>query len=320
LINFFENILFADPTPGPGVSPTPPADVTSLNEKLDVVLAAEDIICIGGNNVNGKCQGTDFAITNSMIASAMVIVLTAVLFLIAARGGKLIPGRWQALIEYGVEAIRNLVEGTITNKAMARAFFPFLCTLFFFILIGNWLTTLPGLTTTGWYHAVQDGGEWKKVLVPFYRPQAADLNFTFVLATVAVLLVIGATIRVQGFGGWIKEFFPKPYALDVIFTPLEIISPISRLLSLAFRLFGNIFAGDVLLLVIGTIAGGAYVIFMGLEIFIGFIQALVFTTLTIVYLAIATTPHHGHEEHHDDDAHEEHGEKDIEKSAPQLTY
>jgi F-type H+-transporting ATPase subunit a len=317
LEHFFDIIQRADPTPG--ASATPPADVTKLEEKLEVVLAAEDIICIGGTNVNGKCQGTDFAITNSMLASLFVVILVSVLFLIAARGGKLVPGRWQALIEYSIDAIRNLVEGTVTNKAIAKAFFPFLCTLFFFILIGNWVTAIPGLTTTGWYHALQDGGEWKKALVPAYRPQAADLNFTFALATLSVLLVIGATIKVQGFGGWIKEFFPKPYALDIIFTPLEIISPISRVLSLAFRLFGNIFAGDVLLLVIGTIAGLAYFIFMGLEIFVGFIQALVFTTLTIVYLAIGTTAHHGHEEHHEDE-HEEHGESEAEKGAAQLAH
>jgi F-type H+-transporting ATPase subunit a len=300
--------------------PVPVQDVTKLPERIDVVLAAEDIICIGGTNVNGKCQGTDLAITNSMIASFMVVIVTSLIFLLVARRGKIIPGRFQALIEYGVDAIRNLIDSIMTNKAMAKALFPFLCTLFFFILIGNWLTTIPGLTTTGWYHAISEGNEQFKVLVPFYRPQAADLNFTLVLAIVAILVVIGSTIKIQGFGGWIKEFFPKPYALDVIFTPLEIISPISRVLSLAFRLFGNIFAGDVLLIVIGSIAGFAYVIFMGLEIFIGFIQALVFTTLTIVYLAIGTTPHHGHHDEHHDEEHEEHGESTVEKSTPQLTY
>lgn len=285
-----------------------------MEEKLDVALGAEDIICIGGTNTHGHCSpDTALAITNSMIASVLVVIIVSLMYLIPAKRGKLIPGRWQALMEYSVESVRNLINGTITNAAAARFFFPFLCSLFFFILFSNWLTSVPGITAIGFKHTVVEEGKTLEVLIPVYRPAAADLNTTISLAILSILIVVGATIKVQGFGGWIKEFFPKPYALDIIFTPLEIISPFSRILSLAFRLFGNIFAGDVLLLVIAKIAGFSYFIFVGLEIFVGFIQALVFTILTTVFLSIATTAHHGHEEEHHEE-HDEHGnEGHVEK-------
>ncbi len=162
------------------------------------------------------------------------------------------------------------------------------------------------------------GAKVYRVLVPFLRAPNADLNMTLGMALISIILVQILAIRSHGLGGYIKEFFPKPYAFDIILTPVEIIGQLSRVLSLTFRLFGNVFAGEALLAIILRIAGPTLFIFIGLELFFGLIQALVFTGLSTAYMTIAVMGQEGghgtneHEPHHDSDSH-----MDMEANYPQ---
>jgi F0F1-type ATP synthase membrane subunit a len=153
------------------------------------------------------------------------------------------------------------------------------------------------------------------LVIPIIRPPNADLNMTLAMALVAVIVANFVAIISHGVGGWVSEFFPTRGPLDILLTPIEIIGQLSRVLSLSFRLFGNIFAGESLLAVILTIASPALVIFLALEMFFGFLQALVFASLTTVYLGLAVAGHgEGHGEEHEHA--EEHGHGHGEKAPP----
>jgi F-type H+-transporting ATPase subunit a len=137
------------------------------------------------------------------------------------------------------------------------------------------------------------------LVIPIIRPPNADLNMTLAMALVAVIVANFVAIFSHGVGGWVSEFFPTRGPLDILLTPIEIIGQLSRVLSLSFRLFGNIFAGESLLAVILTIASPVLVLFLALEMFFGFLQALVFASLTTVYLGLAAAGHgEGHSEEH----------------------
>ncbi len=141
--------------------------------------------------------------------------------------------------------------------------------------------------------------------VPFLRAPNADLNMTIAMALLAVIIVQVSSIGAHGIGGYIKELFTP-----IFLGPIHIVGEFSRIISLSARLFGNIFGGEVLLAVIIALTGpllfGLFglvpVIFYGLEVFFGFIQALLFSLLTTIYIAVATAGHGGHDEH--DDAHD----------------
>ncbi len=155
---------------------------------------------------------------------------------------------------------------------------------------------------TGWVPAAAlEHAKLGKLLTPIIRPPNADLNMTLAMALIAVVTANVLAIISHGFVGWLKEFFPKPYAMDILLTPIEIIGQFARIASLTFRLFGNIFAGEVLLAVILNIGAPALIIFLALELFFGFIQALVFASLTLVYITLAVVGL-------DDESHGDHGE------------
>lgn len=143
------------------------------------------------------------------------------------------------------------------------------------------------------------GAKLERILVPFLRAPNADLNMTLAMALIAIVLVQIIAVRSHGLGGYLKEFFPKPYWLDPLLTPLEIVQQFARLISLTVRLFGNVFAGEALLAIILKIASPLLFIFIGLEMFFGLIQALVFFSLSTVYLTLAVLGLEGggHDEH-----------------------
>lgn len=145
-----------------------------------------------------------------------------------------------------------------------------------------------------------------RIIVPILRAPNADLNMTLAMALITVITANIIAIISHGVGGWVKEFFPKPYVMDPLLTPIEIVTQFARILSLTFRLFGNVFAGEVLLTIILKLAAPILVVFQGLELFFGFIQALVFSMLTLAYMTQAIGS--GHEEEHGHaHAEEEHG-------------
>lgn len=230
-----------------------------------------------------------FPITNSMLA---MLAAAAILIFGAWRLKsqlKIKPSRSQALAELGLEAFMGLMDSVTQNRQLSKRFLPMVGTLFLFILTMNWMGLLPIFGTIG-FHATEHG---EKVLIPFLRAGTADLNLTLALALVSV-------IATQVFGvvliGWKKYggrfFVLKKNPVYTFVGLLEFISEFTKVISFSFRLFGNVFAGEVLLVVIATLVPFiAPVPFYFLELFVGFIQAFVFALLSLVFFTIAATSH-----------------------------
>jgi F-type H+-transporting ATPase subunit a len=210
-------------------------------------------------------------VTNSIFSAWITMAVLVVGSAIATRKMKLIPSGLQNFAEYVVELLLGVCE--TTAGARGRKFLPWVATAFLFILFSNWMGLLPGYGDTPWL-----------------RSSNSDLNITAAMAIVVFFLVQGWAIKSQGPFRYLKEF--------VVPNPLHLLSELSRPLSLAFRLFGNIFAGEVLLATMAALIPLAVpAVFFGLEIFVGIVQALIFSMLTLVFLTIATMQHGG-EAHH----------------------
>ena len=222
-----------------------------------------------------------YYITNSLLTSWIAIVLLITFSKIATAKLKRIPDNLQQIAEIIVDGIYNLFSSILNENI--KKYFPLVCTIFLYIITLNWLGLLPGVGTIG-IHKWQEG---HKAFVPLFRAGTADLNATLALALIAMM-----TIQIAGFktlgANYLKKFFNFGNPINFFVGILELISEFSKIISFAFRLFGNIFAGEVLLTVIAfLIPILAPVPFMGLELFVGFIQALVFSMLTSVFLSLA---------------------------------
>ncbi len=175
---------------------------------------------------------------------------------------------------------------------------------------GKEFATLSGEHAAKGFVEVSTLGSAKviKKLIPILRAPNADLNMTLAMALIAVITANIVAIMAHGVGGWLKEFVPKPYVMAPLLTPIEIVGQFSRIISLTFRLFGNIFAGEVLLAIILKLAAPILIVFLSLELFFGFIQALVFMSLSLAYIGLAIGnegAEHGHEADLDEMAHGE---------------
>ena len=168
-------------------------------------------------------------------------------------------------------------------------FFPILFSFFFYILLQNWFGLLPGIGSI--LIRITEGHE--QILVPLFRGNNADLNTTLGLALISVSLIQYYSIKYMGIKGYLKKFLNFTNPIMFFLGILEIISEISKVVSFAFRLFGNIFAGEVLLTIIAFLVPVlASFPFILLEIFVGLIQALVFAMLTTVFISNAIAEHH----------------------------
>jgi F-type H+-transporting ATPase subunit a len=238
---------------------------------LEITLAAEPVFKVGG-----------LVITNTMITSVLVVlVLTVIAAVFRARLSVSSPGRFQSLIEWVLGFVMSLCEQA-AGPELGRRIFPLVATFFIFILTANWIGLLPG------FHFIRVTN-FEGHVVPIVRSANSDLNMTVAMALVAVGTVQVLGVMSRGFGGYLKELFTP-----VFMAPIHLISEVSHVISLAGRLFGNIFGGEVLMLVMYTLV--PYVvptIFLGLEVLFGFIQALIFTVLTVVYITLAAGPEHG---------------------------
>jgi len=227
------------------------------------------------------------ALTNAIITGLAGSLLILALFLFLARNPKTLPTKKQNFVEWIVELLLNLATSITGDNQKALKFLPLVATFFIFIIINNWLGLLPGVGSIG-FHEVHNN---KDVFVPLFRSTNADLNTTLALALVSV----GAT---QYFGAshlhlsYFKKFINFSSPITFFMGILEIISEIAKVISFSFRLFGNVFAGEVLLAVITGLAPFiAPAPFYGLELFVGFIQALVFSMLSLVFFHVATQHH-----------------------------
>ena len=245
---------------------------------MNISIAAEQLFTIG-----------TFSVTNALLIGALV---SAALMLFLNRVvGRLqpIPGRVQNSVEVVFESLINLVENVTHDAQQARQFFPLIATIFLFVLFSNWAGLLPGLGTVG----VMGEHHGHATIIPFLRSTSADLNFTLALSLITVITVQVAGIAALGLKKYGSKFFvspfQKPYVIGAFVGILELISELGKTISFTFRLFGNVFAGEVLLTVMLHLM--PYVLplpFLALEVLVGLIQALVFAMLALVFLKMAT--------------------------------
>ncbi|MBI2611172.1 F0F1 ATP synthase subunit A [Candidatus Gottesmanbacteria bacterium] len=219
-------------------------------------------------------------ITNSIISTWIVMAILLIFSLLATRKMKLVPTGLQTITEVLVDGLQGLFENVM--KENYKRHFALLATIFLFIIISNWAGLLPGVGTIGLY-------DDENKFVPIFRAGTADLNLTLALAIIAVATIQYEGLRTLGVS-YLKKFFNISNPINFFVGILELISEFSKIISFSFRLFGNIFAGEVLLTVIAFLVPVfAPLPFLGLELFVGFIQALVFSMLTSVFLLLATS-------------------------------
>ncbi|MEI6499040.1 MAG: F0F1 ATP synthase subunit A [bacterium] len=251
---------------------------------MEISLAAEKIAHIGS-----------LPITNSMLTSWVATIFLVTIAYFATRKMSIKPSGIQNTMELIVEMLLNLVDSVFQNMQQTKKYFPFLATIFLFIITNNWLGLLPGIGSIG-LHETHNG---KEIFVPLFRGGNADLNTTLGLAILTIILVQIFGILAIGFFKYGGRYINFKSPIDFFVGLLEIIGEFSRIISFSFRLFGNIFAGEVLLAVISWLLPYIGPIpFYGLEIFVGFIQALVFTMLAMVFIKMAITDHNAEEHAH----------------------
>ena len=263
-----------------------------------------------------------FYLVNTIPTLVVTLVLLGIIAYFANRSLKksaetdLVPRGIGNVVEAILEILYNLTEGSAGAK-WAKAIFPWFATILIYVLFANLLKLIPGFESIGVLHQVPTGhpassgvlmpGEVENgyILAPFFRGISVDLNFTAALALIAVVAIQYIGFRAQG-AGYLSKFFntrrmfkvPFFGAMDFLVGLLELISELSKILSFAFRLFGNMFAGIVLVAIVAGLLGKISILpamIMMFELFVGVIQAFVFGMLTMVFMAQATQ---GHGEEH----------------------
>ncbi|MBP6883847.1 MAG: F0F1 ATP synthase subunit A [Candidatus Pacebacteria bacterium] len=254
-----------------------------------------------------------FTITNALVTSWVAVLIIVILSAVLRSKLKTVPGKVQNIFEVVVESALDLCDQVTNNRAISLKVFPIAISVFFFILVNNWLGIMPfggfGLIETG------DHGP---TFIPFLRGGTADVNTTVALAIMSVLganlfgvfsigiwKTFNKYVNLKALGGIFKKI--KHDKTVIVVAPitffvglLEVIGEFAKVASLSFRLFGNVFAGEVLLVSMAAIV--AYIVpvpFLFLEIIVGIIQALIFSILLVVYFTIASTDHD--DEHHEEE-------------------
>ena len=251
-----------------------------MDEGIKVVLAPEQL-------------GTFFGIpiTNTLLMSWVVVALLVVIGFFVGKKLKLTPSRPQVLFEWLVEFVYDYIAEILESRALARKFFPYLTTIFLFVFIANLIEFTPGIGSLGFTHE----GEF----LPLLRSMNTDLNVTLMLAILSFLVIEITGVLVIGawkYGGKFLNFHGG--AVGFIVGIFEFLSELSRVISFSFRLFGNIFAGEVLILVIiYFLPYVAPVPVMMFELFVGFVQAAIFALLTLFFIKIAIMEPHGEAAH-----------------------
>jgi len=244
--------------------------------KLNISVAAEPVFHIG-----------EFPITNSLLTSLVVMAVLLIIAVVSYTKSNSGKGKLPLTVRVVTEGLYDFLKQIAGEKT--DALFPLLFTFFFFIILGNWIGLLPGVGTIGFweYH----GGE--RVLIPFLRSPNASLSITVALALISVVSIQILSVKALGGRKYIGKFINLKSPIGFFVGILELISEFSKILSFSFRLFGNIFAGEVLLMVIMFLIPVIVPVpFLILEIFVGLVQALVFTMLTTIFIVVATNEHH----------------------------
>ena len=244
-----------------------------------------------------------FPITNSMVVTWIVAVALIVFAQRATRTMKTVPDGAQNFVEWLVESLYNFLEGILGPHLVRRTFW-FFASIFIFILATNWVGLIPGVGSIGWGHATSEGF---LIQEPLFRGANADVNLTLAMALIFFGLWIVWGLREVGPAGFLKELFapkgsttgPLKALMIVVFFAagcLEVISILFRPVSLSFRLYGNIFAGETMLETMAAMPRIGWLVqvpFYLLELLVGLVQALVFMLLTAVFTLLMCQHHEG---------------------------
>ncbi|MDP2919108.1 MAG: F0F1 ATP synthase subunit A [Dehalococcoidia bacterium] len=264
-----------------------------------VLLPAEMIFPLG------HFAGQEWGITNTMLASWLTMLVLLLLSLLVIKRSKLIPSRLQSFIESVFEWLYNFCR-EVAGEKNGKRFFPIITTIILFVLFNGWLSLLPGFITIKAHTAE---GE-----VALLRGANTDINTPLALAIISFVFVEYVGLSSGGFGylkkffqvgrffrGWGKVFTGKVKSglgdlffggVDIVVSIIEFISEFFRIISLTFRLFGNMIGGEILVfMIIFLLFVTPIIIPYGLEILFGLIQALIFGFLTLVFASIAATSH-----------------------------
>lgn len=247
---------------------------------LEVSIGAQTLFKIGG-----------FSVTNALLCGALgsiVAIWILVYTALSVKRGRY--NRFVGLVQWVFEGLLRQINDIIPDKKLAKKMTPLAITVFFVVMFDYWISILPGLDSVKW-----NG-------IPLIRSSTADLNFTLALALITVVTVQIYAVKYLGVFGNIGRYIRNPLKdpVGAFEGALEIIGEFSRGLALALRLFGNAFAGEILLVVIGLLASYAASVvlpfFMIFELFIGFIQAYVFFVLILIFTSLAVSHESGHGE------------------------
>ncbi|MEA2006950.1 MAG: FoF1 ATP synthase subunit a [Patescibacteria group bacterium] len=249
----------------------------------------------------------NFVVTNSYLNSLLAVLILVLFFVAAGKKIKKVPKGIQNFFEIILEGTLKFSDSITADRKKSEKFLPLVLGLFLFILVNNWLGIIPGIGTIGFV----ENHDGHNIFVPLFRGATADLNTTLALALVTV--IASHVLGIMMIGAWnhINRFInlqslldiPKEFGKDksvILVNPIkafvgliEIVGEIAKIASLAFRLFGNIFAGEVLL--VSMMALFAFLLpipFIFLEVLVGFIQALVFSILILVFFTMSTVHEH----------------------------
>jgi F-type H+-transporting ATPase subunit a len=250
---------------------------------LHISISSEELFTIWG-----------LPVTNAMVTGLFGVLITLIiLFYVAGRVKRGKYNRFVGLVQWVFEGLLKSVDDIIPDKKLGRKVAPLAITIFFVVLFNYWLSVIPGLDSITWHG------------VPVLRSMTADLNFTLGLALITVVTVQIYAIKHLGIFGNGNRYFRNPFKdpIGSFEGILELIGEVSRGTALALRLFGNAFAGEVLLIVIAVLTSYAATVvlpfFMGFELFIGFIQSYVFFVLTLIFTSLAVSSHGPSSDHSD---------------------
>lgn len=245
---------------------------------MEVSIGAQELFKIGG-----------FSVTNAFLCGVVGSIIAIIVLVYTALSVKRgFYNRFVGLVQWVFEGLLKQINDILPDKKLARKMTPLAMTVFFVIMFDYWLSILPGLDTI------------KIAGVPILRSPTADLNFTLALAIITVVTVQIYAVKYLGVFGNIGRYVRNPLKdpIGAFEGALEVIGEFSRGLALALRLFGNAFAGEILLIVIGLLASYAATVvlpfFMIFELFIGFIQAYVFFVLVLIFTSLAVSHGGGH--------------------------
>ena len=274
-----------------------------------------------------------FQVTNTLLGSVLAGIILILVFVLGTRKQELIPTGMQNAIEALVVFLLDLINGVVGgDRSRARKFFPLVASFFFFILVANLIDVLPGVDTIGQIDAKAIAaipnhaqpvlgfllfGNISNAIIPWIRPATTDLNLNLAMAVIAIVTAQSFGFATLGPRQHLSKYFNFRGPIDFFVGILELVGEFTRVISLAFRLFGNVFAGSAVLAVFAFLLPVvADLIFVPFEIFVAAVQALIFALLTLIFLQITSVSHeeHGHEEEQGT-ADSQHGQREIAATA-----